>query len=170
MSLSQDQYSDQYKHELKINEYEKEIKWQNDLDRDTELSAAHKLVLRQLRQIIKRVRYDLDEPVRIYISELVSRTGMEDSSVRRKLAQLADYGLITKIIKRIRVGNEIRNELWVSLAQHIRNDAKSIAAPNRNHGGKRTCEKCGSQNIDVYIAYECRDCGHIHHADVEHMS
>ena len=169
MSIAREDYSEQYKYELKINEYEKEIKWQNDLDRDTELSGNHKLVLRQVRQIIKRVRYDLDEPVHIYVSEIVNRTGLGERSVLRLLSELADYGAITKETRRKRQGNEIRNELWISLGQHIRHDATLIHAPKRNHGGNKRCESCGSKNIDVYIAYHCRDCGHIHQADITQL-
>jgi DNA-binding MarR family transcriptional regulator len=154
-----------YRYELKINEYEKEIKWQDDLDCDLELSGNHKLVLRQVRKIIKRLRYDLDEPVHIYISEISNRTGLEESTVRRLLTQLAEYGLITKQVKRKRVGSEIRNELWISLAEHIRSNAAIISVPSRNHGGDRRCEKCGSKNIDVLTVYACRDCGHIHRTD-----
>ena len=158
-----------YKYELKISEYEKEIKWQNDLDRDTELSGNHKLVLRQVRQIIRRVRYDLEEPVHIYISEIVNRTGLGDKTVRRLLLELENYGLITKELRPRRVGNEIRNEVWISLAKHIRRDATAISAPSRNHGGDRRCENCGSKNIDIYVAYVCRDCGQIHQADITQL-
>jgi DNA-binding transcriptional ArsR family regulator len=158
-----------HRYEVKISEHEKEIKWQNDLDRDTELSAAHKLLLRQLRQIIKRIRYDMNEPVHIYVSELVGRTGLGKRSIPRLLSELAEYGLITKETRRKRVGNEVRNELWISLAQHIRTDATLIQAPKRNHGGNKQCEKCGSENVDMYITYICRDCGHAHKADIAHL-
>jgi hypothetical protein len=154
-----------YRYELKINEYEFERMYLEDLHRNSGLSGDHKMVLWEVRQIIKKLKgYEhLEEPVLIYIAEIEGRTGLGNATVRRVLKQLHEYGLITKELKRIKVGREIKNELWISLAPHIITSAKWIATEDRGgRKGRQQCEKCGSENLE-YVAYRCKDCGHEAH-------
>lgn len=155
----------QYMYELKIQQYEFERMYLEDLHRNTWLSGDHKMVLWEVRQIIKDLKgYDhLEEPVHIYIAEIERRTGLGNRSVKRLLTQLHEYGFITKEVKKIMKDKEIKNELWISLASHIMTSAKHIVTEDKGgRKGRQQCTKCGSENIE-YTAYRCLDCGHQGH-------
>jgi DNA-binding MarR family transcriptional regulator len=161
MSIAHDD-EQAYRYELKIQQYELERMYLEDLHRNSWLSGDHKMVLWEVRQIIKRLKgYDhLEEPVHIYIAEIEGRTGLGSATVKRILKQLDEYGLITKQVKKTKVGRSIKNELWISLAAHIVNSAKWIATEHKGgRTGRQQCEKCGSDNLE-YTAYRCKDCGH----------
>jgi len=153
------------RYEERINRYEFERMYLEDLHRNSGLSGDHKLVLWEVRQIILTLKgYEhLEESVHIYISEIERRTGLGNRSVKRLLAQLHEYGLITKEVKKIMKNKEIKNELWISLAPHITTSAKWIATEDKGgRKGRQQCAKCGSENLE-YTAYRCLDCGHEDH-------
>jgi hypothetical protein len=150
----------EYMYELKINQYEFERMWLEDLHRNSWLSGDHKVLLWEIRQVVKRMRYDLSEPVHIWIMELANRTGLGYSSVKRLTDELNAYGLITKETK----GKGKEQRTWFNLGGTIRTSAKEIVIPDREHGGIRQprCKKCNSDDLEP-IAYKCRGCGHQWH-------
>ena len=167
MSITREDESVIYRYELKINEYEDELMWANDLFANTTLSGNEKIVMYTIRRIIRRVRYDMSEPVLIYMAEISNKAGLHEQTVMRSTKKLNELGLIIKETR----GKGENQKTWYSIPKEIRISSQSLATKrNRNWGGTRSkCEKCGSENIDIYTAYECRDCGHIHQADVEHQ-
>jgi DNA-binding HxlR family transcriptional regulator len=175
MIITQEDYSDSYKYERKINEYEMEIRWQNELDSlpNDPVSAEHKLILKHVRIIIKRLRCDTKSATCIHNTELVRRTGLSEDTIQRKLKDLTSWGWITRHIIRSRTkGGSYTTEQMISLTGNLYLALGAAPMPKkRNHGGdRRKCDSCGSENITIYVAYECRDCGHIHHAEVTQQS
>jgi DNA-binding MarR family transcriptional regulator len=148
-----------YRYELKINQYELERMWWEDLMQNSWLSGDHKIVLHAIRHIIQSLRYDWDkstcEPVLIWMGELVRRTGLGESTVRRLTEELDQYGLITKKTKR---GKEGRNQCWYTLSGQVKTNPKNITIVDRRHGGARPRCKCGSDNLEP-TGYKCLDCG-----------
>jgi hypothetical protein len=157
-----------YRYELKINQYEMETVWLKELLANTTLSGEEKIVLWTIRQIIKRVRYDLSDPVHIWLAEIANATGLDERTIRRITSKLHDLGLIIKDTR----GKGRANRTWFSLPDEIKLSSKNIAKDRkRNRGGERLrCEECGSENLDVHTLYACRDCGHIHKADIMYLS
>jgi hypothetical protein len=164
MSITQDG-EPTYRYEIKINQYEMERIWWEDLMKNEWLSADHKVVLYAIRHIIQNLRYDWDratcEPVLIYSRELQQKTGLSENTVCRCTKQLHEIGLVNKLTKR----EGKVSKTWYTLHGKICHSAKNIEimTAGRNHGGLRVaCKKCGSGNLEA-IAYRCLDCGHQWH-------
>jgi rubrerythrin len=166
MSIAHDD-EQAYRYELKINQMEMETIWLNELLANTTLSGEEKIVLHIVRQIIKRVRYDLSEPVHIWIGEICNRTGLGERTVQKVTNRLHELGLIIKDTR----GKGKGQKTWFSLPEEIKLRSKDLVRDRkRNRGGfRQRCEKCGSENLDVYTAYACRDCGHIHKTDMQQL-
>jgi DNA-binding MarR family transcriptional regulator/ribosomal protein S14 len=152
-----------YRYELKINQYELEMIWLNELLENTTLSGEEKNVLWVIRQIIRKVRYDLSVPVHIWMAEIARRSGLGESTVRKVINRLHNLGLIIKETR----GTGKNKRTWFSIPSEIDQSSKGVVKDRkRNRGGARQrCEECGSENVDVYTLYACRDCGHIHRED-----
>lgn len=154
---------DERKYELKINEYEREIAWNNELDRlpNDPVSGSHKLVMRHIRQIIKRLRYDETTFVQIHNQELVNRTGLDDSTVKRALADLLAWGWVKKQSRRYNIANgEIRTERYLALTGSLVVSFQDVMIPAKKGRGGPRCAKCGSENLVTVKV--CSKCGHIH--------
>jgi hypothetical protein len=151
-----------YRYELKIQQYELERMWWENLIENDWLSGNQKLILYAIRHIVRTLRYDWDqptcEPVLIYNAELQHKTGLKKEAIIDATNTLDRVGLITKDTR----GKGKLQRTYYTLSGCIK--SVEVTAPSRNQGGFRVpkCEKCGSDNLES-TAYKCKDCGHEGH-------
>jgi hypothetical protein len=148
------------KKDTKAAELEHEFAWLKDLNANQWLSGDQKVVLWEIRCIMRRLRYDLSEPVHIWLSEIENRTGLSSGAIKKITDQLHQFGLITKDTR----GKGKGQKTWFSIGGTIRQSVKDVVvhSPKHNRGGLR-CPRCQSENIQP-TSYKCLDCKHEWHA------
>jgi DNA-binding MarR family transcriptional regulator len=160
MSIAHDD-EQAYRYELKINQYEMERMWWEDLMQNSWLSPGHKIVLYAIRQIIHTLRIDDSVPTTMHLTELANKTGLSKAQIKRLTSELYEWGFITKNTKQRKEGKQWISEMTIGLGGQIRHNPKGLTTPDRNHGGprKQKCHNCGSENVEP-VVYQCLDCGH----------
>jgi hypothetical protein len=136
---------------------DKEAEYLSDLLANKDLSGDQKVVLWIIRKIILRMRYDVTQPLHIWMGEIANKTGLGDKTVRRATNELHEMRLIVKDTrgkgKEQKTYFNLVNEYTIS----VQIQEKQVTIPEKQHGGKR-CHYCGSEKLEK-MTYRCKDCG-----------
>lgn len=156
--------------ERECDELREHIKYTQELAANPSLSAAHKWVLFAIREKLGRTARESEQLTEIKVYEIARDIGMSRERTGELIKELAATGALRRLdwYETCRDGKH-KTHVRVGLTPLSQTPA-AIAMPRpRNHGGQRErCERCGSLNLNIYRAYECQDCHHIHQADMQH--
>lgn len=155
--------------ELRILHLEEDQRFRERLDANKHLSPTDKQVFIVVRDISRTIQSEDGEAPVLPMWQVAKSTGLGERTVRRSVAKLDEAGIWKRHQRKIHEGSgKWRTEVTIELGLlSYEPEAMRLAQP-RKHGGKREqCEKCGGENLEIYEAYICQDCGHIHHAELK---
>jgi hypothetical protein len=106
--------------------------------------------------------------IEISVADVGKAIGMSRGTAGDNIQKLAMRGFIAREADKEHIGKgqcfthiSVARTLFTDRPQ----DLQVAEEVQNNQGGTRvTCEGCGSENVNIHQAYECRDCGHISQA------
>jgi len=155
--------------EMRILQLEEDQRFRERLDANKHLSPTDKQVFLAVRDLVRSLQSEETCSTVIPMWQIAKMTGLGARTVQRSVAKLDDAGVWKRTQRKISEGRgKWRSEVAIELGLlSSEPEAMRLAQP-RKHGGKREqCEKCGGENLEIYEAYICQDCGHIHHAELK---
>lgn len=148
----------------KIEELADELMWRDRLDANPSLSSSEKVIGVAIKREIALHNPADDGMTRIYIPNIVERTGISRFTVGKTLKHLAESGIVTRRVDAHSNGTDVTKDIYIALSPQLLINPDGVAhSEERNHGGKRTrCQSCGSANLVKLTRVTCRDCGEVY--------
>jgi len=159
--------------EARISSLEENEHFLHDLISNPHLSPSQKLAMLVARDAIQKTGQSIEQLVEVDIAALGKSMGASRFTAGRAVTELAKMGGLarearTEVSEGRNGKKKYRTRILLGLTIWTGKPASIRPTEPRNHGGKREqCEKCGGENLEVYEAYICQDCGHIHHAELK---
>jgi ribosomal protein S17 len=159
--------------EARVQELEEGDRYAVELAANRNLSPAEKWTLWAIVRKLGRVMKGGEQYAPVEIWQIAKEIGMSSDQTGTLIKKLAMTGVIAR--KECTVKVETRNnkpkinkQVSLGLTLLTSMPSRIIHPQPRNHGGKREhCEKCGGERLEIYAAYICKDCGHIHQAELK---
>jgi hypothetical protein len=150
-------------------ERDREQRYMRELAANSHLSAAQKWAMWAIRERLGRVAREGEQLTEVKVYEVAKDIGMSKERTGELIQSLASTGAIARREHYVTdEGGKHRTRILVGLTLFSGRPKEIASLIKRNHGGKRErCEHCGGENLEVYEAYICKDCGHIHQAHLK---
>src|SRR5512135_3347801 len=142
----------------RLKPFEQQVIFENTLFANPHLSPTHRLTLREC--LFGKQKVSVDALSKVYIPAIAEKIGLSAKTTGKSLKFLALTGAIRRETEtKTNENGERVTRVFLSLTEQIYRPETIKPPTKRNHGGKRYCQDCGSDNLIEQTTITCMDCG-----------